>query len=294
VRLSTVWNWLPAFRATAEAQHLGRAARQLHVSPSALSRTIRLLEEVLEQPLFDRSGKGMRLTPAGEALLCAVREGMRTIEEELTPAAAQSTSIRIVSTGPVTSLYLLPVLEQLNGVVPRLDRRSAAECIEMTLAGELDVAFLHAPVTHPQLVLDRLGEFESAIYCGPGHPLHGSGLLSVEELLEHAFAVPINPPGEPACDNWPADLPRKAGSFVADLSTSLDLVASGRLLGVIPVGVADRLHRLPVDLVPPTQVYALRRPTPPAGDAVLHLIEGMRAAMFRKPEETVRESLMAH
>ena len=40
-----IWNWLPAFRAVAETEHLPTASDLLHVTPSALSRTIRLLEQ---------------------------------------------------------------------------------------------------------------------------------------------------------------------------------------------------------------------------------------------------------
>ena len=46
-RLHRFWSWLPAFSAVAETQHLPSAALKLHVSPSALSRTIRLLEDDL-------------------------------------------------------------------------------------------------------------------------------------------------------------------------------------------------------------------------------------------------------
>ena len=48
-RLTTLWSWLPGFRAVAETQHLPTASKQLHVGASALSRTIRLLEEALRE-----------------------------------------------------------------------------------------------------------------------------------------------------------------------------------------------------------------------------------------------------
>ncbi len=54
-RVASFWNWLPAFRAVAETEHLPTAAEALFVSPSALSRAIRLLEKDVGQPLFRRT-----------------------------------------------------------------------------------------------------------------------------------------------------------------------------------------------------------------------------------------------
>src|SRR5690554_4873240 len=76
VSLATIWNWLPAFRAVAESEHLPTAAARLHVSAPALSRTVRLLEEHLEVELFNRVGRRLVLNSAGEQLLSAVQEAM--------------------------------------------------------------------------------------------------------------------------------------------------------------------------------------------------------------------------
>ena len=51
--VASVWNWLPTFRAVAETEHVARAAEILHVSPPAVSRTIKLLEDHLGTKLFD-------------------------------------------------------------------------------------------------------------------------------------------------------------------------------------------------------------------------------------------------
>ena len=59
-----IWSWLPVFRVVAETQHLPTAAKRLHVSASALSRTIRLIEESLEQPLFVRTSRRILLNAA--------------------------------------------------------------------------------------------------------------------------------------------------------------------------------------------------------------------------------------
>jgi DNA-binding transcriptional LysR family regulator len=79
-----LWPWIPTFRAVAEREHLSQAARALGVSPSAVSRTIGLLEQEVGQPLFARVGRRVELNAAGRHLLLAVRSATREVEEALT------------------------------------------------------------------------------------------------------------------------------------------------------------------------------------------------------------------
>jgi DNA-binding transcriptional LysR family regulator len=68
------------FIAVAEAGHVGRAARSLHVAQPAVSRQIRKLEDELRAPLFRRTPRGMRLSEAGAAFLRHAREILGSVD----------------------------------------------------------------------------------------------------------------------------------------------------------------------------------------------------------------------
>ena len=76
-RIAKLWDWLPAFRAIAETENMHRAAERLGTSPSALSRTLGLLEKEMGEALFQRIGRSLHLTELGNELPVATRDAMR-------------------------------------------------------------------------------------------------------------------------------------------------------------------------------------------------------------------------
>jgi len=77
-------NWLRAFEVAARHLSLSAAALELSVTPAAVSQQVRLLEHRLGEKLFVRHARGLRLTPAGEALVPACRESFARLETTLT------------------------------------------------------------------------------------------------------------------------------------------------------------------------------------------------------------------
>lgn len=106
-RLLALWSWLPAFRATAETGSLSAAARLLSVSPSAVSRSLRLLEAEIGAPLFVRSeGEALRVNAAGEKLAQQVRGAMRLIDDGLRARSTLHTSVPAGVALPATKTYV--------------------------------------------------------------------------------------------------------------------------------------------------------------------------------------------
>jgi len=87
------------FQAVAELEHMTRAAERLNLAQPALSRTIQNLENELGAPLFDRTGRRMRLNENGRILLRYSRQILSSIQDAKNEIAAQksdaATNIRL-------------------------------------------------------------------------------------------------------------------------------------------------------------------------------------------------------
>lgn len=286
--IANLWNWLPAFRAVAETGNLRLAAERLHVSPSALSRTVRLLEDEIEKPLFDRVGRTLQLNAAGEQLLAAVRESMRRVHDAklLIDTKLLSGRVRMRGPGTMSHAFLVPLVDRLREQHPELIPEIApalagGDPYAALQLGDIDIAFATEPIAQPELITIRLGACSSGVYCGPGHPLYGRENVTMEELAEHAFVAPPSDDGVPL-EGWPAEIPRKIGAYVNALSLGIEICAQGGLLAVLPDVIARRpphvgtLFRLPSSGIAPMQFYACHRPALTPGGRVETTLEVLR------------------
>ncbi|MDI3288784.1 LysR family transcriptional regulator [Polyangium sp. 15x6] len=100
------------FIAVAEAEHFGRAAEQLHISQSPLSRQIAQLEEEIGAKLFVASGRGVKLSPAGRSFLEGARATLaratRAVEDALEAAQGRIGTVVVGFEGGMAYSGLLP------------------------------------------------------------------------------------------------------------------------------------------------------------------------------------------
>ncbi len=271
-RIANLWNWLPTFRAVAETEHVRNAADRLHVSPSALSRTIRLLEEDLGQPLFDRVGRQLRVNAAGQALLQAVRESMRRIHDATLSMESRVLEgpVRVSAEGTLISAFVVPTLAHIRrahpGIVPVVETGSLDNPLIALRVGDVDVLLHTTPTTGDGLTSDRLGTSTNGVYCGRGHPLFGIEQIALQEAAQHPFVAPPSEEGRPV-EGWPADVRRTVAASVTPLQTGVEVCRSGELLAMFPDVVVARerasgeLFRLPIDGLPPVSFYVTHRET---------------------------------
>ncbi|KAF1023913.1 MAG: HTH-type transcriptional regulator TfdS [Paracidovorax wautersii] len=138
------------FLAVAEEQHFGRAAQRLNMSQPPLTEQIKVLEQSLKLQLFERSRRGTRLSPAGAAILPAVRQFAQQVgqlERVVREVAAGRSGVLHV--GAITSAMLEtvpPLLDALKRATPDLTvfmrEIDSVEAVPALEAGELDLAFV--------------------------------------------------------------------------------------------------------------------------------------------------------
>ena len=142
----------PAFRAVAETEHLPTAAKRLHLTPAALSRSVRLLEDALGRPLFHRVGRGIKLSTAGRHLADAVRGAMRLVDDGIEEVLDERLRGPLLVSAP---LALHPVVLEtargLSAVHPEitLTLNSCASPEADLWAGRVDVAL--SPISHHKM-----------------------------------------------------------------------------------------------------------------------------------------------
>lgn len=95
------WPYLPAFRVVAEVRNVTAAAELMFVTPSAISKTLRRLEELFGHALFDREGGKLELTGAGERLLAATRTALRAVDDAWTALDPAPPELRIAVEEPL-------------------------------------------------------------------------------------------------------------------------------------------------------------------------------------------------
>lgn len=265
-----LWNWLPTFAEVAETGSVAAAAKRLALTPAAVSRTVRLLEEALGVPVFNRVGRGLVLNAAGTSLRDAVRAAARDIDAGLSETLGDPFlgPLRVSSLGVLTDHIVVPALVELKrmheGLMPEHAVLGPAEAATLLVRGLLDIAFWYEDVTAEDIVVERLGQLGASIYCGRNHPLFGARKPALGDVLSHAFSVPRIGDSGRVQDGWPTDVPRKIGMRITMLRSNVQVALSGALLTVLPNVTAaphlaaGDLRLLPVLDLPPIEVFAAR------------------------------------
>lgn len=185
------------FVAVAEDRHFGRAAQRMYIAQPALSQHVRRLELELGVRLFDRSGRRVRLTPAGEAFLVIAQRLLSQADEAARRARlAQEGVTGTISIGvePGATLGVVPAALRCWGasrpdVRPVLASGRRAELLDRVWRGEIDVAVLRGPVSDVALASEVLLEHDPVVLLPSGHPLCAHEVLEVARLRDEPFVV---------------------------------------------------------------------------------------------------------
>jgi LysR family transcriptional regulator, glycine cleavage system transcriptional activator len=170
---------LPAFEAAARHGSFRAAAAELHLTPSAISHQIRLLEEAIGLSLFERLPRGLTLTDAGRSYAKTVSEALaqlQTAAEELLPKLGPH-RLRISLPDFVAHLFALPALPRFRSRHPHIDLEIyATMALADVEAGDADAAVRIGPGQWGKLRSYPITELVGTVVASPELAAEASAL----------------------------------------------------------------------------------------------------------------------
>lgn len=186
------WSHISAFLATAETGSLSAAARKLGLTQPTLSRQVAALEDSLSVMLFERVGKSLRLTEAGNLLLEHARAMGDAADRIAIAATGQSQDIdgtvRITASDVVSAHVLPSVLRRLRETAPKLEIDIVAtNDIRDILRREADIAIRHVRPEQPDLIARLVQDSTAHFYATTSYLDRNGRPKTAKDMATHDF-----------------------------------------------------------------------------------------------------------
>jgi DNA-binding transcriptional LysR family regulator len=232
------------FLHVATSASFARAATAVAVTPPALSKAVRALEDELGVRLLERTTRTVRLTRAGEIVLAhchSVLDIVESMRRDVASAAGAIEGVLRVGAMEVFSIEVLPaaiarLVARHPRVVPQIHELVPQAMTDALDRGLLDVGFTIGAVETAGVTRAVLGTSPARIVCGPGHPRYGARTLRARDR-DLPWVVPrfFGMPAAPSLDQFPDERqPRSVGATIELLQAGIALACSGRYLGCFP------------------------------------------------------------
>jgi DNA-binding transcriptional LysR family regulator len=189
---------LEVFLTVARERRFSRAAEKLYRTQSAVSQTIRKLEEEIGEPLIDRSSRDGLLTDAGRVLQ-EYAEQLLNLRQDARVALVELRELQkgkvVIAANELTALYLLPVLaafRRLHPMIKILVQRSLGSHIpDDVLKHNVEFGVLSYDPQEPHLQSAVVYLDELVFVVPPGHSLATVGEVSIHQLGAESFVAHI-------------------------------------------------------------------------------------------------------
>lgn len=292
---ATLFPALEALLAVARTGSVGAAARQRHVTSSAVSQQIRRLESHFGLKFLERAGRGVRLTAAGEAALPVVRALWTEAESAFGQLAELSgrpaVTLRVAVSDYLGKALLAPVLRDLLDGDPPLRfeivTTHSREAMRLLVAGDVELAVVTGQETPRGLLAEPLFD-QSFFWVGPRRGRRRRAPLTERLRREPVLRLAVESRGRALLDQYlAAERIRPVSTIdVPSVSLLLSYVSGGIGIGLVPALALGEVlrHRVVTEPaeVPPLTVAlvwrpAARRQAAPSRLAALLAAEGRRA-----------------
>lgn len=174
------------------------ASKQLFISQSAVSQSIKALEKKLDQTLFIRSTKRVQLTPEGEILLRHVEPAMNLIkrgESQLMDSATTGGQIRIGASDTICRYFLVPYLKRFHKEFPnahiKVTNQTSIKCVELLETGQVDLIVTNYPNSYLSSLttVKKIKNFKDVFIADESFRELKNRKLSFKELLQYPILM---------------------------------------------------------------------------------------------------------
>jgi DNA-binding transcriptional LysR family regulator len=247
------WDDLRVFLEAARSRSVTRAARQLGIDHSTVSRRLSRLEYAVGAGLFERNREGLALTALGATVLRRAEElaaGIHNLRADMTGAGDVGGTVRLATMEGIASLYLAPRLAALQATAPGLhvELVTSPQMVRVTRReADLFLSFFRPPGRG--IACDRIGGFRTGLYAAPAYLERCGTSGDPASLAHHRFVGYVEELIQVEAVRWLEELvasPRlvfTSNSMIAQMGAAagglgivaLPLFAVNEASGLVPV-----------------------------------------------------------
>lgn len=187
------------FYQVASTLSFSEASKKLYISQSAVSQSIKTLERKLEQPLFLRSTKKVRLTPAGQTLLKHVEPAVNLLEKGETQLLDANElglgQLHIGASDTICRYFLIPYLKAFHKQFPdvplKVTNATSPGCMELLSQGKVDLIITNYPNSRmiDACVHKIISNFRDVFIANPQAMDLQEGTLSFADLANYPILM---------------------------------------------------------------------------------------------------------
>jgi LysR family transcriptional regulator, cyn operon transcriptional activator len=286
------------FTALAETLSFTRAAERVHVTQSTLSHQIRQLEDEVGQPLFDRIGKKVVTTEAGELFLGFAGRALKEVDlglAMLKPGAGGLTGQVRIGATHTFNIGLIPecvaqFLARHPTVQVRVEELPAEQIGTKLHAGELDIGIAYRPNGPTDLWFEPLYNEEMVLVVSDTHPLAGRKRIRMVELHQQRLVLM---PDYFATRTLLEECFKASGAeplVVAEMSTIAPMLG---LALRAQIGAIVAINAVPAGMTG-LQMIPIESPTPIRTPGILWRLEDDKAAPVQSFAVIVRKTALGN
>ena len=274
---------LRGFYTVAQEGSFTKAAKKLFRTQPAISSQIKLLEDELGEPLFQRIGKTVHLTQAGEILqkhVAYIFDHLDIAQRQIQELHGLQRGRLIIGSSDTITIYILPeILKSYRQRHPNIEiairNKTSLEVAELVLEGVVDFGIVTLPIEHDMLQVEVLCAYPDVAICPPDHPLANQGIVSLTKLSPYPLLLLESGSNtrrflEQVFADY--DVPLHSAMDLGSIDVIKQMVAIGLGVSIVPLYAvradadaqpefrtpAEGLVVLPLKELPPRQIGVIR------------------------------------